>query len=354
MSQNKSKLVSEGLLERLKGLKDVSESNISVRLVDPLLEELGWPLRSPVGNKSVENSYKIGDRGEYSYVLVEDDKPKIILDIREDLKINKKKRKVLKEVNDCILLVTDGYQYRMYLNDGKNIREVYSFKLRNINNRDKTVELINFDSVSSGLIDDVTRNYRKMYRDKRSLESGKEDIVEKLSEVALSNTEAIPKDVSVDGAERMTKFISRRIDRITLDSIIEMSINRPDYSGVKLSALDDGETIITKGSSEELDNRREERTSIGELVTSQERNPKYIAFYLEESSRVEYISEVEKFDLKHEKSEDEFANKVYNVEISRIREISDKISDEDGLFENIKYTEMSELIDCEDLSEIVE
>lgn len=354
MSENRSTTVSTGFLQSVSNQGGVSDSNVSVRLIDPLLEEFGWPIRSPKDGFSVETNYEISDKGVFDYVLTERDEPKIVLEMTTDLSIDNRKMRVLDDLKRCLLVVTDGYQYRMHIKGAEQIEEIYNFKLQNVNDKGISVELLNLASVRSGLLDDSIEYYRKVRRDKVRMDSKDSELNQVLSDALVSNTEAVPEDISSRGAERMVKFISRRIDTMSFDLIVEMADEGRNRAGIELSFLDPGEIIIVSDTEEGIMDRKNKQKSIGELVTSKERDPKYVGFYIEESQCLSYISEIQEFELKYEKNQDEFANMVYNVELSRIQELSNDIVDEEGVFEGIFYTSLSDLSECEDLGELIE
>lgn len=354
MSENRSTTISTEFLQSVSNQGAVSNPNMSVRLIDPLLEELGWPIRGPRNGFSVEMNHNIGDRGVFDYVLTERDEPKIIIETATDLSIDNRKMRVLDDLKRCLLVVTDGYQYRMHIKGAESIQEIYNFKLQNINDKGVSVELLDLRSVQSGLLDDSIEYYRKVRRDKLKMDSKDSELNQVISDALVSNTEAVPEDISDRGAERMVKFISRRIDTMSFDLIVEMADEGINRSGIEISALDSGEIVVISDTEEAIMERKRKQKSIGELVTTEERNPEYVGFYVEESQSLSYISEVQEFKLKYEKDQDEFANMVYNVELSRIRELSDDIPDEEGIFESILYTSLSELSECEDLGKLIE
>lgn len=352
MSDEKSeKFASSEFLRSIRDQDEISDSNIPLRIIDPLLEELGWPIRKPNEEFSVETDYKMYDES-FDYALINSSEPKVLFELNNELRVDKRKKKILNKVDMTVLVVTDGYQYRIFIRADNDVHEVYNFKIQNINTTGPSVKIISLDGVDSGLTDKSIQTFRNIRRDIEYIKNNKENLSKMMSETVSNNTNSVPEDISLNGANRMMNFINRRLDGMNFNEVVRMTEDDKNISGVSLDKLGDGRVIVVSDTREGIKKRINREKSIGELVTDVDEDPDYLAFYIEEDQSIQYISDVKSFKLKHEKSQDQFANKVYNVELSRIKDISDPVPDNSGVFENIEYVTIKDLAGCESLDEI--
>lgn len=334
-------------------VQNVSRRSKRLKTVDPFLQWLGWPLRTPTENIEVNLSQTFGDR-KIDYLLTRNEEPLIALEIlNEDEEFN-----LYNEIPDsCVgYIVTDGFWFEFNIITETGLMKVDETDISNLNLKEATSDTFSFDGVSSKLIDSVVSQYGQLSRDKEVIDSEESEIQDEIAGLIEDRISSLSREEISEGSSRMIDFLERQIESKEFADVVDQrkagkssTMKNSDNSSIG----DEDVVLIVQQSRDNINERVNNKgPSEAKIVTYTDTEPDYIAFYIKESDSIEYISEINSYELLETKDAESEANRVYAIKSSQIREIDNKIISEDDSMNVIEYCLGSEIKNAEKLEDI--
>lgn len=313
------------------------------RAVEPLIEFLEWPLRSPTDRIRVGVDRDF-DRSQVDYVVYEDGEARLMMDVLNDLEEVNLHKPPVQETDWYI--VTDGYKYQINVMTGGGSREVKEFTLDTIAESETLIDVIGFDGLKTGLTRKVFDRYRQLGDDRSKIESEVDDMI----------TESITKEFQVlteedirEGSERMSDFLLRRMEKKDFVDVVDQARDEQDDS---IDVRDEELVIIVEESVDSINRHFNEKNSMGRIVTYSKKKPYYIAFHTRENSRIDHIAEVESFNLVDDKDQEDLADKIFDIEIGDIHELEHPIEVNTDEPRAVEYCMSGNILDARTMSDV--
>jgi hypothetical protein len=335
-------------------VRGLNRRSKQLRLVEPLLEFLNWPLRNPTKDIEINLDQTFGNR-DIDYLLMRNNNPLVALEILED----KDDFNLYNDIPEsCIgYIVTDGIWFEFNLITKGGIQKVDESNISNLNLKDATFDTFCLEGILSNLIDDVISNYNQLESDREVIKEDQNDIKADISRLIQNEISSLSQDTINKGSNRLMDFLGREINSKKFTDIVIESKNNDSLEKQNSETIDDEDIIlIVKQSIEEIkkrkNNKSNESSSEARIVTYTDLKPDYIVFYIEENNAIEYISTVESYSLIETKDSDSAANMVYSMESSPIRDIKNKIKGRDDMLDMIEYCYGSDINNADNISDI--
>lgn len=320
-----------------------NERTTRTRAVEPMIELLDWPLRTPLEgvNVSVDEDFQ---EDTVDYVVYTNGQMRIMMDVLPEIEDADLHKPCIRETNWYI--VTDGYDYQINVSTEEGLTKVKDFNLNSFSEDENLIDVLGFKGLDTGLTRKVHDKYHQLEKDRAKLESEAEDrIAQSLSrEFQVLNTEEIH-----EGSERMADFLLRKLEGKEFDDIVRQVREVDDMS---LEVKDDKLVIIVKDSVESIEEHFRKENPTGRIVTYSEERPYYIAFYTEEKNQIDHIARIASFDLVKNREQKEFADKVFDIEIENIRELEQPIADNSDSMMPIEYCQSDQILNSGTADEI--
>lgn len=334
------------IFERIKP-SDVAEWNkrtTRTRAVEPMMEFLDWPLRTPDDgvNVSVDENF---EQDTVDYVIYRNGQIRIMVDVLSKIEDADLHKPSIQETDWYI--ITDGYKYQINVRTEGGLRKVKDFNLNSLSEEENLIDVLSFNGLNTGLTKRVRDKYRQLEEDRAKLDSEVEDrIVQSLSkEFQVLSTEEVR-----EGSERMADFLLRKLEDKGFDDIVHQV--RDEDDDMSLEVKDDKLVIIVKESIENIEKHFKKKNPTGRIVTYSEEVPYYIAFYTKEKNSIDHIAKVASFDLVEDREQKDFADKVFDVEIEGIRELKQPIVDSSDSMMPIEYCHSDQVLTSETTEEM--
>jgi hypothetical protein len=334
-------------------VQNISRRSKRLKTVDPFLQWLGWPLRTPTKDIEVNLSQTFGDR-KIDYLLTRNEKPLIALEIvNEDGEFN-----LYNEIPESCLgyIVTNGFWFEFNVITETGLLKVDETNILDLDLKEATSDTFSFDGVSSELIDSVVSQYGQLSRDKEVIDSEESEIQDEIAGLIEHRISSLSREEISEGSSRMIDFLERQIESKEFADVVDQ-IKAGKSSTIKNSdnsSIGDEDVVLIVQQSRDNINERVNNAGPSEakIVTYTDTEPDYIAFYIKESDSIEYVSEINSYELLETKDTESEANRVYAIKSSQIREIDNKIISEDDSMNVIEYCLGSEIKNAEKLEDI--
>lgn len=330
-----------------RAVQDIDEESIlkcnkrtrNVRAVEPLLQYLNWPLQKPTERLSVEFNSTING-SDFNYILERDNNPVVAVDTvysisDADLKIS--------EIDELLYyIVTDGINYSINIDVDGKLLNIEEFTLYDIRDEDVIKETFGRDGILKNRTETVVREYRRIQKDIQQIESN--SLQHRISDVISQDTSVLDTDEISKGADKAVEFILDRVRSRSFEDIVRSTEN-----SISLSDLNRDSLVITvKEEYSRIKEQKQKTNPRGRVRVPADHKPDYIAFYVEETNRIEYISTIKSFNLSEDTDTGELSQNTYDVNLSSIDRLTDPIYVNEDSIRPVDYCYLRSLLDVED------